>query len=143
MEGHANSDTKQPAGVQSPPADHQDPEMIPDDLEELRDRKNREYLRAALNMENPLAAGIGVLNGDLMIFANHMQRTIMPALRTSSTEPGALAKVMPVMEAYGRVARQVERLATLTDRLNRQQEAANKAAAKMRANEAGTETASA
>ena len=89
-----------------------------------------------LNMENPLAAGVGAISGDLMIFANQMQRIIVPALKALPTEPSALAMMAPAVEAYGRVARQVERFAALTDRLNRQQEAARKAAAKLTAAEA-------
>jgi hypothetical protein len=140
MEDRTRTDATQAAGPQAPAEDHQG--AAPEDLAELRNRKNLEYLRAALNMEDPLAAGVGALNGDLMIFANHMQRVIMPTLRTLPTEPSALAKVAPAVEAYGRVARQVERLATLTDRLNRRQEAASKATAKMAATETGPGTES-
>ncbi len=142
MEDHEKTETKQPAGSQARPEDRAGAELTLEALAELRDRKNLEYLRAVLSMENPLAAGIGALNGDLMIFANYMQQNIMPALRALPKEPGALAKVMPAMEAYGRVARQAERLATLTDRLNRQADAASKAAAKMKAKEAGSVAAS-
>jgi hypothetical protein len=142
MEDHAKTDAKQPVGLQARPEDREGAEINIEKLTELRERKNLEYLRSVLRMENPLAAGVGVLNGDLMIFANHMQRIIIPALRTLPTEPGALAKVMPAVEAYSRVARQVERLAILTDRLNRQQEAASKAAATILTKEAVSGTAS-
>ncbi|MCY2994861.1 MAG: hypothetical protein NTY19_44420 [Planctomycetota bacterium] len=137
MDEKLNIDTQVPVERPSRLDAQQGVEANMEELTELRERKNLEYLRSVLRAEDPLTASVGALTGDLLNFANHMQRMIMPALRRLSAEPGAFAKVVPAVEAYGRVARQVERLSVLTERLHHRQEAAVRAANKMKAVEVG------
>jgi hypothetical protein len=98
-------------------------------LAELREKRTVDYLQKALEMGDPLSANIGAVNADLMLFAGHMRRIIAPALERLPSEPRALANLVPAVESHSRVARQIERLAALMNRLDRQTAAAKKTAA--------------
>jgi hypothetical protein len=141
MEDQKKTDAKLSAEAQAQ-ADGHGAKLTTEELSELRDRRNLEYFQAALSVRDPLGASIGAINGDLMIFANHLQQIIMPAFQSLPKEPGALAMVVPAIDAYGRVARQVERFTNLKARLDRQQEAGSKAMAKMAAMKSEREAAS-
>jgi hypothetical protein len=130
MDDKATVDLKQPAAPGSLAQEHQGEAAVAE-LMDLREQRVLDYLRTALHMDDPLMANIGSLNADLMMFAHHMQRIIKPALEKLPAEPGALANVVPAVESHARVARQVERLAVLVDRLKRQRESTKKAATEL------------
>lgn len=131
-EDQGSADGELPAELEVSATDSQAP-MTPEALAELRDRRNLEYFSAVLHKENVLAAAVGAVNGDLLNFANQMQRCIVPGLRDLPSEPGSLAQVVPAVEAYGRVARQVERFSALLERIERSQGAASKASGELAA----------
>lgn len=106
---------------------------VADQLGALREQRIDDYLRLVLNMHDPLRANLGAIKADMMTFAHHMRRIIVPALETLAPEPGALGKVVPAVESHTRVARQVERLTALEERLDRQHEEARQATADLEA----------
>jgi hypothetical protein len=77
-----------------------------------------EYLDEALEMKNPLAANVAVLNSDLLLFARHMRRLIEPVLKAIAPATGGLGKLTPAIDAHLRVCRQVKRFSTFIDRLS-------------------------
>lgn len=133
MDDKATVDSKKPTGLGIPDPEHQGVGTSVDQLMDLREQRILDYLGMVLNMDDPLRASIGALNADLLTFAHHMQRIIKPALEKLPAQPGALANVVPAVESHARVARQVERFATLGDRLDRKHESTKKAAAELAA----------
>ena len=80
-----------------------------------RHQRIGEYLRAALALEDPLAANVGAINADLMMFAHSLQRAIASALETKRLDE--FGKLMPAIDSHMRISRQVERLAKLNQQL--------------------------
>lgn len=87
-------------------------------LTQEREQKVLEYQAAALALASPLLANVALVNGDLMLYAGHVRRVLVPALRAAA-QPQELPLVSPALEGYFRLARQVERLSCLIDRLQR------------------------
>jgi len=96
------------------------------DLPEEDDQRQRridDYRRAALAMEDPLAANVAAVNSDLLLFGYSLQQAITQALQTAPTALDEFGKLMPAIDSYMRISRQVERFA----KLNQQLTAAEKA----------------
>ncbi len=91
-------------------------------LAQERELKVLEFQAAALHMDSPLAANVALVTGDLMLCASHVRRVLEPALR-SVAQPQDFPRVTPVIDGYLRLARQVERLSCLLDRLQREHKA--------------------
>jgi len=108
-------------------------EALPEELQQAisrggeqpdeRQRRIEDYLRAALAMEDPLAANVGAVNSDLMRFGYSLQQAITKALQTTPTALDEFGKLMPAIDSYMRISRQVERFS----KLNQQLTAAEKA----------------
>lgn len=128
VEGSSSKGVPQQAGH------HQAAEATAVTLVELREQRTLDYLEHALSVDDPLSANVGAVSADLMFFAAQMRRIIAPALEKLPAEPSALAHLVPAVESHGRVARQIERLAALLERLNRRQEAAKKTVAALARN---------
>jgi hypothetical protein len=88
----------------------------PDEKDE-RQRRIEDYLRTALAMEDPLAANVGAVNSDLMLFGYSLQQAITKALETAPTALDEFGKLMPAIDSYMRISRQVERFAKLNQQL--------------------------
>ena len=97
-----------------------------------RGKKIVEYLDEALEMKNPLAANVAVLNCDLLLFASHFRRQIEPVLEAIPPATGGLGKLTPAIDAHLRICRQVERFSTLIDRLTRAKDVVDKGAGRAR-----------
>ncbi len=136
MDGNEQSAAQQPAGPQDQVGGQQSDGAGMEALMELREQKTAEYLRAALAMEDPLVANVSVMNADLMFYAREIRRMIEPALKMAPAELRELANLFPAMDGALRVYRQSERFSTFVNRLKREREAAEKAAAKAAAHEA-------
>ena len=132
MDDNTNVDVKDLKDVTDVTAPQQtDARTNAEALAELREKRTFDYLQEVLGIGDPLSANVGAVVADLMFFASHMRRIIAPALQELPAEPRSLANLLPAVESHSRVARQIERLAALMDRLNRQEEAAKKTAAEM------------
>ena len=82
-----------------------------------RQERIRDYLRSALAMEDPLAANVGAVNSDLMLFSYSLQRAITKALDMTPDALDQFGKLMPAIDSYMRISRQVERFAKLNEQL--------------------------
>lgn len=82
-----------------------------------RQQRIEDYLRTALAMEDPLAANVGAVNSDLMLFGYSLQRAITKALETAPAALDEFGKLMPAIDSYMRISRQVERFAKLNQQL--------------------------
>jgi len=88
----------------------------PDEKDE-RQRRIKDYLRSALAMEDSLAANVGAVNSDLMLFGYCLQRAITKAMETAPAALDEFGKLMPAIDSYMRISRQVERFAKLSQQL--------------------------
>ena len=82
-----------------------------------RHERIKDYLRSALAMEDPLAANVGAVNSDLMLFGYSLQRAITKALDMTPAALDEFGKLMPAIDSYMRISRQVERFAKLNQQL--------------------------
>ena len=76
-----------------------------------------DYLRYVLAMEDPLAANVGTVNSDLMLFGYSLQQAITKALEMTPAALDEFGKLMPAIDSYMRISRQVERFAKLNQQL--------------------------
>ncbi len=106
----------------APPPDPRDGLAPETGLAQEREQKVLEFQAAALHMDNPLAANVALMTGDLMLFASQVRRVIEPALRAVA-QPQDFPQVTPAIDGYLRLARQVERLSYFLDRLQREHKA--------------------
>ena len=109
-----------------------------------RHERIMEYLRSSLAMKDPLAANVGAVNSDLMLFGYSLRRAISKALDMTPDVLDQLGKLMPAMEAYMRISKQVERFTKLNQQLARAEKAvqAGRATHTSELLEASEETAS-
>ena len=82
-----------------------------------RHERIKDYLRSALAMKDPLAANVGAVNSDLMLFGYSLQRAITKALDLAPAALDEFGKLMPAIDSYMRISRQVERFAKLNQQL--------------------------
>lgn len=82
-----------------------------------RHERIMDYLRSSLAMEDPLAANVGAVNSDLMLFGYSLQRAITKALDLAPAALDEFGKLMPAIDSYMRISRQVERFAKLNQQL--------------------------
>jgi hypothetical protein len=134
MDDGMRTNAPDPKGPQQPLDNRQTAGTMVAGLAELREQRTLEYLQTALKMEDPLSANVGAMSADLMLIAGRMGRVIGPALEKLPAQPGALANLLSALESYGRVARQIERLTLLLERIERQEQVAKKAAADLATN---------
>ncbi len=73
----------------------------------------------AMKRADPLAANLGVLSGDLMLFAFRISEAVEPVLTASVTSEGKFGAFAQQAEMYLRVVRQLDRLAQIERQLPR------------------------
>lgn len=76
-----------------------------------------EYLVDALEQVDALQANLGAASSDLMLLGFRMKDAIETALRDASNPLGQFNELMPAIESYLKVVRQIDRLAQLDRRL--------------------------
>jgi hypothetical protein len=81
----------------------------------MRLEKIEDQLRESLRKANALEANLGAVSTDLMLMACRLKEAIEERLGKNPLED--FEKLMPAIDAYLRVARQIERLVTLAQRL--------------------------
>lgn len=114
-------DEKQPKELQGNAGDDGGRGESADEVVRLRDQRLEQYLRAALQMEDPLVANVSALNADLLQLAKHMTQRIVSAYEELSPNVGEFIHLAPATDAYLRLTRQIERFSTLVDRINGRQ----------------------
>ena len=84
-------------------------------LTAMRLEKIQEYLRHSLGKVDPLEANLGAVSADLMQMALRLKEAIEADLGARQLDH--FEKLMPAIDAYLRVTRQIDRLASLDRRL--------------------------
>ena len=112
-----NVATQTEQGAEATPVGGAGADRQPPPAHDARQERIRDYLRSALAMKDPLAANVGAVNSDLMCFGYSLQRAITQALDLTPVALDEFGKLMPAIDAYLRISRQVERLAKLSQQL--------------------------
>ena len=82
-----------------------------------RQRRLNELLLKSLDDPDPLQANIGAASSDLMAMALRLKRLIDKDLSDDPNQSGRLKKILPALEIYLKVNRQVDRYVQLDRRL--------------------------
>lgn len=106
--------TKVPEGANTAPA-QLDPATP--DVSKMRLKKIREYLVESLEQADALQANLGATSSDLMLMGFRLKEAIEEAMGDSSNPLGRFERLMPAIEGYLKVTRQIDRLAQLDRRL--------------------------
>jgi hypothetical protein len=72
-----------------------------------------DYLNTALAIEDPLAANVAATNSDLMLMAYRLKQAIATAMEMTPAALEEFEKLMPAVDSFLRITRQVERFAKL------------------------------
>lgn len=112
-----NVETKPEQVAESPQVERAAAASPEPQAKDERQERIKDYLRSALAMEDPLAANVGAVNSDLMLFGYSLQRAIAKALDTTPDALDQFRKLMPAIDSYMRISRQVERFAKLNQQL--------------------------
>jgi len=83
---------------------------------QARQRCLREYQDSALKKEDPLSAVLSFMNGDLMQIAFEMKDTIQEVMADEPRTLEGLYKVVPAVDIYLRVTRQIDRFTQVEQR---------------------------
>jgi hypothetical protein len=78
-----------------------------------REQRILEFREQSLNNDDALAANLGVVNSDLMLFVNHMQGPIEEALAICQDSLAGLEQTRPVLEQFLKVTKQIDRFSQL------------------------------
>ena len=87
------------------------------DVSKLRLEKIHEYLVELLQQADALQANLGATSSDLMLMGFRLKEAIEQAMADSSAPLGRFEQLMPAIEGYLKVTRQIDRLAQLDRRL--------------------------
>jgi hypothetical protein len=88
------------------------------DTVELRLARIREYLTESLQQPDALRANLGAASSDLMLLGFRLKEAIEEGLGDPTNALGRIERLMPAIEGYLKVTRQMDRFAHL-DRLLR------------------------
>ena len=77
----------------------------------------QKYLEHSLTQKDPLRAGFGAINADLMAVAQPIADLLKRGLSSPSLTIDSAQKLMPVMDTYYRLTRMIERFGQLDVRI--------------------------
>jgi hypothetical protein len=112
-----NAETQTEQVAEAPQIEGAAPGSHEPQTKDERHERIKDYLRSALAMKDPLAANVGAVNSDLMLFGYSLQRAITKALDMTPAALDEFGKLMPAIDSYMRISRQVERFAKLNQQL--------------------------
>jgi hypothetical protein len=106
--------TTVPDGTNTAPAQ---PDPATPDVSKMRLEKINEYLLESLQKVDALQANLGATSSDLMLMGFRLKQAIEQAMGDSMAPLGRFEELMPAIEGYLKVTRQIDRLAQLDRRL--------------------------
>jgi hypothetical protein len=97
------------------PSEPPESEAMPSDDAncDLRLDRITEYVSEALAAADPLAANVGVINGDLMHMAYALRQGLAEALQQPPESLLAMSEAMPAMDGFLKVTKQIDRFTQL------------------------------
>lgn len=89
----------------------------PSDSTVAREQRIADYVTQSLEVGDPFEANVGVVNADLMLFALRYRQVLGEALEQPPENLAELAEVMPSVDSYVRLVKQVDRISQLAMKL--------------------------
>ena len=86
-------------------------------MRQARQQCVQNYLQHSLAQRNPLRAGFGAINADLMAVAQPIADLLKRVLSSPALSIDGAQKMMPVLETYHRITRMIERFGQLDVRI--------------------------
>jgi hypothetical protein len=83
----------------------------------LRNQRIQDYLVQSLAKGSPLEANLGAVNCDLFSMASHLWQAIAEALQQGPAALEELEYLMPAVEQYLKITKQIDRYAQLAIKL--------------------------
>ena len=116
--GGAQGESQPAASTAAPPAgDGADPRL----------QRIMDYLREALARDSALEANLGAVNSDLLMMGYRLKQAIDEAMAATPAALEQFQRLMPAIDSYLRLTKQIDRLAQLSLRLASPREAAQAA----------------
>lgn len=88
-----------------------------DEASDVRTRRLAEYMASSLAKDDPLAANLGAVHGDLMLLEYRMRQALDGLFDTPPESLQELQAAMPGVEGYLKVTKQIDRFAQLAMKL--------------------------
>lgn len=110
MNEEMNERTEEAEGAIEPPAC---------DAENIRQQRIVDYVTESLAKNDLLEANLGAVNGDLMLIAYRLQAVLGDVLQRPPESLVELSELMPAIDGYLRVTKQVERYSQLALKMKR------------------------
>lgn len=91
--------------------------VVDDEASDVRTRRLAEYMASSLTEDDPLAANLGAVNGDLMLLAYRMRQALDGLFDEPPESVQELQAAMPGLEGYLKVTKQIDRFSQLAVKL--------------------------
>lgn len=82
-----------------------------------REQRIADYVTQSLEISDPFQANVGVVNADLMMFANCYRQVLGEALKEPPDDLAELAEITPSVDSYLRLVKQMDRVSQLAMKL--------------------------
>lgn len=82
-----------------------------------REQRIADYVTQSLEVSDPFEANVGVVNADLMMFANCYRQVLGEALKQPPEDLAGLAEITPSVDSYLRLVKQMDRVSQLAMKL--------------------------
>ena len=82
-----------------------------------REQRIADYVTQSLGVSDPFEANVGVVNADLMMFALRYRQVLSEALEQPPESLAELAEIMPSVDSYVRLVKQMDRVSQLAMKL--------------------------
>ena len=84
---------------------------------DIREQRIADYVAESLAQEDAMEANLGVVNADLMLLAHRFRHVLEEAMQQPPETLAEMAELMPGVDSYLRVVKQVDRLSQLAVKL--------------------------
>lgn len=92
-------------------------ESITTEMADPRAERIDQYIKDSLVIDDPLEANIGFVNADLMLMAHALRNAVGETLHQSAESLREVAELMPAIENYLKISKQIASMTQLTIKL--------------------------
>jgi hypothetical protein len=85
---------------------------------DVRMQRLTDHMADSLAKDDPFAANLGAVNGDLMLIEYRMRQSLDVLLKEAPRSPEEFQAAMPGVDAYLRVVKQIDRFSQLALKLD-------------------------
>jgi len=107
----------EPLAQEPQPAEIPSGDLVAAQIRQARQQCVQKYLAHSLAHKDPLRAGFGAINADLMAVAQPIAELLKRGLSSPALTIDGAQKMMPVLDTYHRLTRMIERFGQLDVRI--------------------------